>query len=226
MQKNYKILCCAILFLIPSFCFGQYGVGIDTEMFKIVNSNFAVRLVGESTAQNTANNIKKNLDRVNENYAKLIAAKAIVDDALCNVNSALKNALAIKEMANTTQGIYLNIAALWSIGVKYPHYSHLTKKYVEDAFAQAVALQGEVTNIALKGSEKNIVMNYNQRDQLIRDVYIRLRLILSDLQLARMSIEQAVSLGWFKGATPFGQWVSNDKQIVEQTIAQAKSIYQ
>lgn len=226
MRKNYKIFCCAILLLIPSFCFGQYGVGIDTEMFKIVNSNFTVRLVGEATAQNTANKIKKNLDKVNENYAKLVAAKAIVDDALCNVNSALKNALVIKEIWNTSNEVYISMTELWAIGQKYPHYSHLTKKYIEDAIAQAIALQSEVTNIALKGSEKNIVMNYNHRDQLIRDVFIRLRLINSDLQLARMSIEQAVSLGWFKGATPFGQWVSNDRQIVEQTIAQAKNIYQ
>ena len=222
MQRIYKILFWIVFSLVPGICSAQYGVGVDKEMFKIVNSNFAVRLAGEATAQNTANKIKKNMDKVNENYAKLIAAKTIVDDALCNVNSALKNALAVKETLKTVEEDYNNAARLMEIGSKYPQYSHITKVYVENAAVQAMALQSDVLNIALKGQEKNIIMNYNHRDQIIRDVFIRLRLINSNLQLARTSIEQAVSLGFFKGATPFGQWASSDKDIVDQIIAQAK----
>ncbi|MDR1501999.1 MAG: hypothetical protein LBT43_06045 [Prevotella sp.] len=223
MRKNYKFLPLVLLvFLISQKATCQYGVGFDATRFGLVNSNFAARLVGEATAQSSAKKIKSNLDKVNENYAKLIVAKTIVDDALCNVNSALKNALAVKEVLNTLEEISESAILLVQTGSKYPQYSHLTKVYVENAALQAIALQNDVLNIALKGQEKNIIMNYNYRDQIVRDVYIRLRLINADLQLACRSIKQAASLGFLRGATPFGGWIDKDKQIVEQIINQAK----
>jgi hypothetical protein len=223
MRKNYKFLSLVLLvFLISQKATCQYGVGFDATRFGLVNSNFAARLVGEATAQSSAKKIKSNLDKVNENYAKLIVAKTIVDDALCNVNSALKNALAVKEVLNTLEEISESAILLVQTGSKYPQYSHLTKVYVENAALQAIALQNDVLNIALKGQEKNIIMNYNYRDQIVRDVYIRLRLINADLQLACRSIKRAASLGFLRGATPFGGWIDKDKQIVEQIINQAK----
>jgi hypothetical protein len=223
MRKNYKFLPLVLLvFLISQKATCQYGVGFDATRFGLVNSNFAARLVGEATAQNSAEKIKKNFDKINENYAKLIVAKTVVDDALCNVNSALKNGLAVKETLKTVEDIYENAMRLVQVGSKYPQYSHLTKVYIENAASQAMALQSDVLNIALKGKENNIIMNYNYRDQIVRDVFIRLRLINADLQLACRSIEQAASLGFLRGATPFGGWIDKDKQIVEQIINQAK----
>lgn len=223
MRKNYKFLPLVLLvFLISQKASCQYGVGFDATRFGLVNSNFAARLVGEATAQSSAEKIKKNFDKINENYAKLIVAKTLVDDALGNVNSALKNALAVKEINVTLIDILSNSQKLLSLGAKYPLYSPITKVYMENAYMQALALEKDITNIALKGKENNIIMNYNYRDQIVRDVFIRLRLINADLQLACRSIEQAASLGFLRGATPFGGWIDKDKQIVEQIINQAK----
>lgn len=220
MRKSYSILLVMILLISPNL-FSQ-SVAFDKTTFQLVNSNFAVRLASEYAMQDQAKGIKDNLDKVNQNYAKLILAKATVEDALCNVNSALKNSLAIKEIGTIVTDIFSNSQKLLALGARYPHYSHITKVYMENAVMQALSLEKEIAEIALKGKEKNIVMNYNYRDQIVRDVFIRLRLINSNLQLACRSIEGAVSVGFLKGATPFGQWISNDRMIVEQIISQAK----
>lgn len=222
MQNVYKL----ILFLfVPLNLMAQSNpVIFDKTNFALINSNFAVRLAAEKTAQNRANELKGNLDKVNENYTKLIVAKNVVSDALGNVNSALKNSLAVREMGNIIVDIYSNSRYLLEIGAKYPLYSHIAKVHMENAILQALALEKDISNIALKGKEHNILMNYHYRDVIIRDVYIRLKLINSGLLMASQSIEQAAKLGFLKGATPFGDWINSDVRIANEIINRAKNL--
>lgn len=226
MQKKYKVLVTAIFIFcgVSLNTRAQYPVKFDAENLLIQNLNFVARESAEQLERKSANKMKSNLDKMNENLTQVIWAKNVVSDALQNVNSALKNSLAIKDMGSIMIDIYNNSEKLISIGIKHPQYSHITKVYVENTILQALAINNEISSFALKGGNDNVLMNYRHRDAIIRDVYIRLRIINGNLHLATVAINNAISLGFWKGATPFGSWINSDRAIAQDIINRAKRL--
>lgn len=220
MRKIYSlllILICVCLNVNAQW----YDLIYDSEHLNIINQNHAMRLLSEKQFQNSQSDMKKKLDKINENFLKVIAAKKMVEESLFNVNSGLKNARSVHNISDLVIDITKNISKLSSVCSKHPEYSFVSKKYIIYAVNEVTALQKEVTEFALSG-KKNIMMNYHQRDGVLRDVQIRLSLINSNLILSRRSIERAISLGFIKGATPFGDWISRDEYLVRNIINRSK----
>lgn len=222
MQNVYKFVCTLFLIGISISVSAQYPVKYDVENHLLQNLNFFAREGGEDLNQRQSTKIKNNLDEMNKDIAKVILAKNMVSEGLLNVNSALKNSLAVKDMIRILEDITSNANALMQIQMKNPLYARLARKYVTDAVHQAISLHDEISKIAL--SNRNIAMNWQYRDGIIREVYVRLRLINSDLTLAKRSIEMAMRVGFWRGATPFGNWVNTDKRIALGIINRIKHL--
>lgn len=208
-------MCCFVM-----NCYSQNAI-IDIGRFELLTANHAMRVVSEKQFQNDAKAMKSNLDKINENYLKVVAAKAVITEALFNVNSALKNAKSVQYIAEQVLQINKNAQDLIKICANNPEYTHLARKYVDNIIVQCAGLQADVSKLALSGAN-NIMMNYHERDGIIRDVSVRLSLINSNLTLITRSIKKAKSIGWLKGATPFGNWINQDRRIVEDIIRRSK----
>lgn len=208
-------MCCFVV-----NCYSQSAV-VDLGRVELLTANHAMRILSENQFQSDAKSMKSNLDKINENYLKIIAAKAVINEALFNVNSALKNAKSVQYIAEQIVEINKNTQNLINVCASNPEYTHLARKYVDNIIVQCTGLQTEISKLALSGAN-NIMMNYHERDGIIRDISVRLTLINSNLTLITRSIKKAKSVGWLKGATPFGNWINQDKRIVEDIIRRSK----
>lgn len=219
MRKIYSTI---LLFLCVNLnSYSQYGTIFDATHLQLVMENNAMRTISEKQFQSTGKGMKDKLDKINQNYLKVVATKLIVEQSLCSVNSALLNAKSVQNIATQIEEITSNMEKLSTVCRDNPQYSYVGRKYIEYAVEQSLALQTEVTQFALSGS-KNIVMNYQQRDEVIRDIAMRLSLINANLILTRNSINRAVRLGFIKGASPFGDWINTDERMVQDIITRSK----
>src|SRR5689334_8535397 len=93
-----------IVLLLP-LCFSRSAFSqeyvIDPIYLESVIANGAVRSAAESTHNEYLGKINNNLNNINVNVGSVVLAQTIIYNALANVNSALKNGIAVKNMAVT-----------------------------------------------------------------------------------------------------------------------------
>lgn len=214
---------CSLLLLIIGISSTVYSqdVIIDTEMSNLVIQNYITRSASESFLKNQASNAKKNLDKMNEAYLQVVFVHDQIVNSLENVNSSFKQIHKIKNMSVYVSEIMSNSAAVVNLCANHPQYSTLGYKHAQNALQHVIALQSEVTNFALKGTN-NLLMNYRERDEIVRDISTRLVLINANLVLIRKAIERAIRVGFFRSVVPFGDWLNTDVRMVENIIRRSK----
>lgn len=223
MRKSYNIL---IGFLMM-FCTTKAQVDIifDREHAALNTENSLVRNL---SASGQAKNAKENLSAYNNmttSHATILIIQERIENSLFNVNSALKNALAVKDITEQIAQLYTELNIVMETCREYPEFSFLGRQYLEYGAEQAIALSNEVQTFALSGSG-NIMMNYRERDEVIRDIQVRIGLIRANLQLVTITLRRAAKIGFLKAATPFGNWLNNDKILVKDIIKRSKYLTQ
>jgi predicted nucleotide-binding protein (sugar kinase/HSP70/actin superfamily) len=116
-QKTSNIIRQAIMRALLCFtCFDTYAqkIVLDRPRLNIVSSNGAVRNGAEAAHNNYLGNIKSKIDNINVNASSVVLAQQIIYNGLSQVNSALKDGIAVKNMAVITADIlhYLDQALL------------------------------------------------------------------------------------------------------------------
>ncbi|MDO5664483.1 MAG: hypothetical protein Q4G63_04390 [Bacteroidia bacterium] len=179
-------------------------------------------MASEMQFENITRKSNDYLNDANKNLAKFLVAKKKVHDALLNVNSAFKNSLQVKQIATQIGDIFKNIDGLRAEIASEPQYAVFVRNYINNLVYHSLALSEMVTKIALTGGENNILMNYQQRDELLRDVSVRLSLINANLSLMREHIYFAKADGFWKSINPFKDWIGQDRRIVGDIIRRSK----
>jgi hypothetical protein len=149
---------------------------LDPYRLSDVISNGAVRSSAEATHNNYLGKINNNVEDINTNMSAVVLAQNIIYNGLSQVNSALKDGLAVKNMAVTSADIVSYLQQALNLAKSDPALLLVTTKIDAECRTRAIALISDVSGYVLK-SGSNILADYNARDELLKKVNTQLQII-------------------------------------------------
>jgi hypothetical protein len=193
----------------------------DPQYFTSVVSNGAVRSSAEQTHNQYLGKIHNNIDDININVGSVVTAQTIIYNSLSNVNSALKDGLAVKNMAFITNDMisYLNLSL--ELAKAEPYLLLFATNIQNEMRIKAVGLVSDVSAYVLKSGD-NVLADYNSRDQLLRKVTQRLQILDGLAYGAWRAMYWAKQRGIVTSIDPFQTYINRDKLFVQQIIQNSK----
>lgn len=205
-------------YLLP--CFAQEYV-FDPSYFESVNANGAVRSSAEEAHNNYLGKINNNLNTININVGSVVTAQTIIYNALANVNSVLKDGIAVKNLSVTVADMVSNLNQCLMLAKSQPYLLLFAQNIEQQLQARAVALVSNVSGFVLK-SGNNVLADYNARDQLLRKVTQQLEIMDSLAYGAWRAMFWAQQRGLIASINPYQSFINKDKLFVSQIISNSK----
>ncbi|MDP9047516.1 MAG: hypothetical protein M3N14_05220 [Bacteroidota bacterium] len=219
-------------FLIGLLYFGLHfnlvlaqDVVIDPQHLATVIENGAVQSSAESTHNNYLGKINDNLQTINTNVGSLVLAQTMIYEGLSNVNSALKNGMAVKDMALIVSDIISYTNQTLALAKSEPYLFLFTQKFGTEIQGRATRLVTDVSAFILKEGD-NVLVDYNSRDQLLRHVRLELQIIDGLAYGAYRAVFWAKQKGIVASLNPYSGFINQDKTFVEDIIRNAKYLKQ
>jgi len=196
-------------------------VVFDVKHLQAVTQNAAIRSSAESTHANYLNSINNNLDNLNTNVGSVVIAQTMIYQGLSNVNSALKNGLAVRNMAVIIADMtgYINQAV--AIARDEPYLLVVANSMAAEMRTRSLALVSDVSGYILKEGD-NVLADYNARDQLLRRVTQQLQILDGLAYGAWKAMYWARQRGIIASVNPFAGFIYQDRALVSQIIRNAK----
>jgi hypothetical protein len=210
--------------LMVSFCWAQQVV-FDPQHALAVEENATVRSTAESTHNNYLGKINTDLNNINTNAGSVVLAQTIIYNGLANVNSALKDGLAVKNIAVIVSDItnYLNQCV--DLARSEPYLLLFASNFESSIQIRAIALVNNVSGYVLKEGS-NVLADYNGRDQLLRSVSQQLQIIDGLAYGAWRAMYWVKQRGIIASINPYAAWTNKDISFANQIIANAKYLKQ
>lgn len=209
----------AFISLISRAAFSQKVV-YDQNHFTAVSENAAVRNAAELTHNQYLQKIGDNLQSINTSAGTIILAQTMIYNSLSNVNSALKDGLALKNIASIVSDMSGYTTQMLTMAKSQPYLLLFAENMATQMELRSAALLADVSGFILSG--KDILADYNSRDQLLRKVTQELQILCSLLYGAYRAMFWAGQQSLFKTLNPFAGYLNTDRQIVDNIIANAK----
>ena len=219
-----KIILTAFSLLLSAFCFAQEYV-FDPRVCESVITNQAVRSSAEITHQQYLGKINNNLNNINTNVGSVVLAQTMIYEALANVNSALKDGLAVKNLAVIVADMTGYINQALALAKSDPALLLFASKISDEMRVKSIALVTDVSGYVLKQGN-NVLADYNSRDELLKKVTTQLQLLDGLAYGAWRAMYWAKEKGIIASLDPFAGFVYKDKLFVQQIIANAKYLKQ
>jgi len=215
--------------LLFAFCFGLSALKaqeyvLDPYRLSAVISNGAVRSGAEATHNNYLGKINNNVEDINANMSAVVLAQNIIYNGLSQVNSALKDGLAVKNMAVTSADILSYLQQALNLAKSDPALLLVTTKIDAECRTRAIALVSDVSGYILK-SGSNVLADYNARDELLKKVNTQLQIIDGLAYGAWRAMYWAQQQGIIKALNPFQDYINRDVTYVNQIIFNAKYLH-
>lgn len=193
----------------------------DKKHFQTVNENAVARQAAELTHNQYLEKIDQNLQTINGNVGSVVVAQSIIYDGLSNVNSALKNGLAVQQLGTIVTELINYSNQMVQMGRSEPYLLLFAEDFGNQMKARSFRLVTEVSGFVLKEGS-NVLADYNSRDQLLRKVTQELQLLVSLAYGAWKAMYWAKERGLFRSLNPFSDFINQDKNHVEDIIRKAK----
>lgn len=193
----------------------------DRKHFQTVNENAVARQAAELTHNQYLEKIDQNLQTINMNVGSVVVTQTIIYDGLSNVNSALKNGLAVQQLGTIITDLINYSNQMVQMGRSEPYLLLFAEDFGNQMKARSVRLVTEVSGFVLKEGS-NVFADYNSRDQLLRKVTQELQLLVSLAYGAWKAMYWAKERGIIKSLNPFQNFINQDKNHVEDIIQNAK----
>jgi hypothetical protein len=194
---------------------------LDPYRLSAVISNGTVRSGAESTHNNYLGKINTNVEDINTNMSAVVLAQKIIYNGLSEVNSALKDGLAVKNMAVTSADILSYLQQALTLAKTDPALFSVTTQLQNECRSRAITLVSDVSNYILK-SGSNILADYNARDELLKKVNTQLQIIDGLAYGAWRAMFWAQQQGIIKALNPFQDYINRDINYGNQIIFNAK----
>lgn len=212
--------------LLFALCFNLYAlkaqsVAFDPQHFASVVENQAVRSAAESTHNQYLGKINDNVEQVNTNVGSVALAQTMIYNALANVNSALKDGLAVRNVTFITGDIIYYLGQAMELAKDDPVLLLTTAKIQNEMGPRAVALVSDISGYVLKEGD-NVLADYNGRDELLRKVIQQLQILDSMAYGTWKTMYWAAERGLLKTLNPWANFIYQDKAFVLQIIQNAK----
>lgn len=183
-----------------------------------------------------ANTIKKQQKKTNDNLSAIHKGQILINsqlevannlqqkvvEGLTEVSKTVKNAITIKRIYETSQDIILEVTETTRLAAENPQYTIFAQESASVFKTRALGLAAEIANI-VEGGETNM-MDAGERQKLLNHIYDEIRLIYGAAFGVKHSIKWAVRRGFWKSFFPFSGWVNQDVRIMNEIIANAKTL--
>ena len=198
---------------------------LDPSYFESVVVNSGVRSGAEQTHNKYLGQIDNNLNTVNTNMSSVVLAQTMIYNGLANVNSALKDGLAVKNLSVIVADMmnYLNQCLV--MAKSQPELLLFAQNIEQQMQVRAIALVSDVSGYVLKEGD-NVLADYNSRDLLLRKVTMQLQIIDGLAYGAYRAMYWAKERGIVASLNPFQAWINRDLSLANQIIANAKYLKQ
>ncbi|SDH29981.1 hypothetical protein [Mucilaginibacter gossypii] len=221
-MKN--LLISALLLIQFSWVHAQQVV-LDYQHVVAVTENGIVRSGAESTHEQYLGKINNNINDLNTNVGSVVLAQTMIYEGLSNVNSALKDGLAVKNMAVIIADMTGYINQALAMAKSEPYLLIFAGNIATEMRTRSLALVSDVSGYVLKEGN-NVLADYNSRDQLLHKVMQQLQILDGLAYGAWKSMYWAKERGLIASLTPFADYVNHDKTYVSQIIQNAKYLHQ
>lgn len=203
-----------------------------TQVAQVVNDpkhtatvllNNSYRVASEIELKNETQTIMSNTNKIRDNVAKLLAAKAIVYRSLTQVNEALKDGREVKYIGSLVTDIFKLSSSITGTVFDDPEMALVANKATSDMKVQAVELYSEIAGfIAREG--KDAMMDMAKRDQLLRTITQRLEIMRGVLYGLERNIYWAGVFGVWNTINPFASYISYDKLLIDDIMFNINTI--
>jgi hypothetical protein len=200
-------------------------VVVDYQHVIAVTQNGIVRSGAESTHAQYLGKINNNINDLNTNVGSVVLAQTIIYEGLSNVNSALKDGLAVKNMAVIIADMTGYINQALAMAKSEPYLLVFANNIAAEMRTRSLALVSDVSGYILREGN-NVLADYNSRDQLLHKVTQQLQILDGLAYGAWKSMYWAKERGLIASLTPFAGYVNQDKTYVSQIIQNAKYLHQ
>jgi hypothetical protein len=197
----------------------------DPQHFTSVVANASVRSGAETTHDQYLGKINTNINDLNTNVSSVVLAQTMIYNGLSNVNSALKDGLAVKNMAVIIADMTGYISQALTLARGDPYLLLFADKIAADMKTRALALATDVSGYVLKEGS-NVLADYNARDQLLHKVITQLQILDGLAYGAWKAMYWAKERGIIASLNPFQDYINRDKLFVAQIIQNAKYLRQ
>ena len=211
-------------FLLSSSCFAQQYV-FDPQVFASITANAGVRSAAEVVHNDYLGKIKKDLENINTNMASVVLAQDMIYYGLSEVNSALKDGLAVKNMAFITADMISYLKQCLELAKSQPYLLLFATRIENEMRVKAVSMVSDVSGYILKEGG-NVLADYNGRDELLRKVTVQLQILDGLAYGAWKAMFWARERGIIASINPFQGYINKDKIFVQQIISNAKYLKQ
>ncbi len=198
---------------------------VDPWHFAAVTENAAVRSSAEATHDQYLGKISNNITDLNTNLGSVILAQTIIYQSLSNVNSALKDGLAVKNMTIIIADITNYIQQALSLAKSDPALLLVASSITSQMRARATLLVTDVSWYILKDGD-NVLANYSARDELLHKVTQQLQIIDGLAYGTWRAMYWAKQRSIVYSLNPFSGYIDQDKSVVSQIIRNAKYLRQ
>ena len=207
--------------LLMSFYLSSYSqrVVFDQKHFQIVNENAAVRNAAESTHNQFLEKIDRNLNNININTGSIILAQKIIYNSLVNVNSALKNGLAVKNMTYIVADILKCSNQMINMVKDEPYLLLFAEGMSTELKDRSTKLLLNISGVILN---ENVLADYRTRDNLIRNTTQELQIINGLVYGAWKAMYWTKQKGLLRSINPYSDFINADRQIIGDIIRNSK----
>ena len=196
-------------------------VVFDSRHFTSVTQNAAMRSSAEATHATYLEKIHTNLDNLNTNIGSVVIAQNMIYQGLSNVNSALKNGLAVRNMAAIIADMTTYINQAMMMARDKPYLLVFANGMAAEMRSRSLALVNDVSGFILKEGD-NVLADYNARDQLLRRVTQQLQILDGLAYGAWKAMYWARQRGFIASVNPYAGFINQDRSYVDQIIRNAK----
>jgi hypothetical protein len=211
-----------LFLLVTGWLAGQaQSVVFDPQHFAAVMENGAARNSAEISHNQYLSKIDNNLNNIGINVSSVVLAQTIIYNALSDVNSALKDGMAVKNMSVTIADMTSYLNQCTQLAQSQPYLVLFASNLISEMTSKSVSLVTDVSGYILKEGG-NVLADYNSRDQLLRKVTQQLQILNALAYGAWRAMYWAKERGIISSLDPFSNWINKDKTFAEQIIGNAK----
>lgn len=193
----------------------------DANRFNMVVANGTVRDAAEIRHNQYLGKINSNVETVNTNASAVVLAQTIIYNGLSQVNSALKDGLAVKNMATISTDILSYLQQAIALARTDPALILAASNLETECKTRSLLLVNDVSNFVLK-SGKNVLADYNARDELLNKVLNDLRIIDGLAYGAWRAMYWAKERGIIATLNPLQDYINKDITYANQILLSAR----
>jgi len=216
-----KLIFYAMIFCMSPFVLLAQRVVFDAGHLATVNENAVVRNAAEISHNELLSKINKSLDNININTSRIVLAQSMIYSSLSNVNAALKNGLALRDMYAVCEEIIGYGREMGKLGVNEPYLLLFSEEIIRDITKRSAKMMTEISGFVLKEGQ-DILMDYNSRDELIAGIRVDLQIIRGLAYGAWKAMYWAKVRGVISMLNPFQGFINRDLQIVSEILTKTR----